>query len=87
MCALNPSFFDYEMDAKLIKQKLFLQKGVPTQLLPKILLYQNSFKEQLGKIFLKNSVLDKNHKKFMRIKNLPERQDVFLFIMNKSQKF
>lgn len=83
MCALNPSFFHYEMNVKSIKQKLSIQSGDTSQLLSKILLYHNAFKEELGKIFLKNSFLSKKQLKFMKIKNLPDRQDVFLFIYNK----
>lgn len=82
MCSLKPKFFEYEKNLGVIREKLQNSRN-PTQILSKIILSQNNFKEELSKIFAKYSVINKPENKFMRIKNLPIRQDVSYFKFQK----
>jgi len=70
--------FEYEKNVNFIKDHIEKSNN-PSKIWSRLNaanFFDNKFKEELNKIFYKNSVSQKPEIKFMRIKNLPSRQDV-----------
>ena len=78
MCALNSSAFEYERNFQAIRDNLEKSSN-PTKTLFKLTNFDNKFKEELNKIFYRNTIPNKPENKFTRIKNLPSRQDVYYY--------